>query len=36
MRAGRYARKAWEELVSLIHPSIKKRLVSLKDRKRGC
>jgi hypothetical protein len=35
MKAGRYARKVWGEFVSLVPPSIKKRLVSLKDRIEG-
>jgi len=35
MKAGRYARKAWGEFVSLIPSSIKKRLGSLKDRIEG-
>jgi len=35
MKAGRYARKVWGDFVSLVPPSIKKRLVSLKDRTEG-
>jgi len=35
MKAGRYARKARGELVSLVPPSIKKRLGALKDRIEG-
>ena len=36
MKAGIYARKVWGEFVSLVPPSIKKRLGSLKDRIEGC
>jgi len=32
MKAGRYARKVWGEFVSLVPPSIKKRLVAMTKR----
>jgi hypothetical protein len=35
MKAGRYARKAWGEFVSLVPSSIRKRLGALKDRIEG-
>jgi len=35
MKAGRHARKVWEEFVSLIPPSIKKRLGALRKKIEG-
>jgi hypothetical protein len=35
MKAGRYARKAWGEFVSLIPPPIKKRLGVMRKRIEG-
>jgi len=35
MKAGRYARKVWGEFVSLVPPSIKKRLGALRKKIEG-